>query len=770
MAGGYKKRPHKTRSRKPLSSSLFIYGGALADWSQNSPAPTPKGKNPNGESRKAKSASRSGNPDRGMGSGSRSESDKPRGSAFGYAYPTVDYQEGSLPNGDNDAESKLDKSHPIVLVDSEETRIVAYVDQTPAMEFQNSGFSYDYITSFAMDDSCHRGLGFCTESEATPSGIGSSLQMAEKEGSCFESSSSEGEMDANVSYTHGVSTEAVDDLPVQISPPEKNSGFLSIGGMKLYTQDISDKEDDGDDEVELIDEDSMESSEDSAGSSGSDRSEDTSDSDSDIDEEVAEDYFEGIGGSDKVVNIKKFVEQGLDVSYDENTSAGRFNETLEKLGGIALQDASREYGMKKPQSGREFRAKTSRPRTTPHASLSVLDDLMLVKDPRTFSGRKKREARFPQSWPFEAQKSKHFRKIPGEKKKHRKEKIALKRQERMIRRGVDLEQINLKLQKMVLDGVDILSFQPMHSRDCSQVQRLAAIYRLRSGCQDFGKKRFVTVMRTGQTCMPSSSDKLRLEKLIGARDEDADFVVNSVKSVREERNRSKKAVKGSGLSLVGELQSASRKPLNNSANYRGSSEASKKKRNGKTVSFSSQPISFVSSGILQSETMEIETIDSKETNDIFQENKGVGSSSTYGAFELHTTGFGSKMMAKMGFVEGGGLGKDGQGRSEPIEAVQRPKSLGLGADSSGTCSNLLKTEMKKFGKNEPQGFASFEKHTKGFGSKMMAKMGFVEGMGLGRDSQGMVNPLVAVKHPKSRGLGAKVIGVRSKACREGCLH
>lgn len=52
----------------------------------------------------------------------------------------------------------------------------------------------------------------------------------------------------------------------------------------------------------------------------------------------------------------------------------------------------------------------------------------------------------------------------------------------------------------------------------------------------------------------------------------------------------------------------------------------------------------------------------------------------YGGFEQHTTGFGSKMLAKWGFGgAGSGLGRSQQGIAEPIAAVQRAKKLGLGA-------------------------------------------------------------------------------------------
>lgn len=54
-------------------------------------------------------------------------------------------------------------------------------------------------------------------------------------------------------------------------------------------------------------------------------------------------------------------------------------------------------------------------------------------------------------------------------------------------------------------------------------------------------------------------------------------------------------------------------------------------------------------------------------------------SAEIGTFEVHTKGFGSRMMSKMGFVEGQGLGRDRQGICSPLEAVKRAKNLGLGA-------------------------------------------------------------------------------------------
>ena len=50
-----------------------------------------------------------------------------------------------------------------------------------------------------------------------------------------------------------------------------------------------------------------------------------------------------------------------------------------------------------------------------------------------------------------------------------------------------------------------------------------------------------------------------------------------------------------------------------------------------------------------------------------------------GKTKINKMSFGARMMAKMGYVEGTGLGKEGQGRNVIIEANLRPQGAGLGA-------------------------------------------------------------------------------------------
>ncbi|KAF3453011.1 hypothetical protein FNV43_RR03444 [Rhamnella rubrinervis] len=753
----------RRRGSDPSKVAQFVEGGVLSDWS-STPANS-RGKKP---ILKNKSGSNSGSFDRTIApcSAPKSGPQKYNRNLFGYQYPSVDLQGVLHPEShviSNNEDNSFDESRPFVLVDSKEAQIVAYADQTPSSQPHNVEFTYSYGSSFVLGDSSHRGLGFSDEREEAPSNVeASSKQMEEQEESCSDSLSSEKEMnigergerincEGNVDMT--------EDLPAVTLSPKKNSGFVSIGGMKLYTQDISEEESDEDKYGEIMDEQSSDSLEEAGtvGSSESDDSEDTSDSDLDVDEEVAEDYIEGIGGSDKIMETKWLVEEEFGESDEDTSSSLGYDETLGKLGGIALQEASREYGMKKTLPRQKHKV------SAVDSWSFAMDDLTLVKDPRTVYAKKKPVARFPQSWPSEAHRSKTSRRFPGEKKKHRKESIAVKRRERMLLRGVDLEEINSKLEQVVLEQKEVYSFQPMHPRDCSQVRRLAAVYRLQSDCHGSGKKRFVTVTRTQQTSLPSSSDRLRLEKLVGA--EDADFAVvenSNTKTVGVDKRKSKKIVKGSSRSPYELDQSARRKISRNSTNRQGSGRINECKQTGKKDSYANQPVSFISSGMMQ-ESVKITTVDSVDM-DSSSKNMSAAGPAEIGSFEVHTKGFGSKMMAKMGFVEGSGLGKEGQGMAQPIEVMKRPKSLGLGVEFSNTDDDPPKGHPPKSNpypsknrpvKNKSQGIGAFEKHTKGFGSKMMAKMGFVEGKGLGKDSQGIVNPLLAVRLPKSRGLGSQ---------------
>uniref|UniRef100_A0A0E0LTC3 G-patch domain-containing protein n=1 Tax=Oryza punctata TaxID=4537 RepID=A0A0E0LTC3_ORYPU len=545
---------------------------------------------------------------------------------------------------------------------------------------------------------------------------------------------------------------------------KRNEGFLSIGGIRIYTEDISSPEsgvgdsdeesesdyegidvnDDGDSDEERTDVNEGGSQSDEE-SSGSDSEEDLSIGDSSVDDEVVADYMEGIGGSEELLSSKWVTGMNLvDSDDDDEMDTDEDEDGFLKKGmgkgqleGYALMNASEQYGMKRPSSADRLKGKGTAVRACDRdlASMRVmgLDDVMMVKDVRMANRSRKgakaasSSSHLSRSWPNDGRKSKKYQSVPGEKKKHRKELIAKKRHQRMLGRGVDLDQINTKLRKMVIDQVDM-------------VQRLASIYHLKSGCQGSGKKRFVTVTLTADSSLPSSEGQIRLEKLLGTEPED--FSVNW--------ENSKRPAQVKGLSAPGKL----------ARNQTSSGKKSSKKQ----VSFADRPVSFVSCGTMAESVTE--TIAVASTSGEVSCEKIVESDSVkLGTFEMHTKGFGSKMMAKMGFIEGTGLGKDGQGMMQPIQPIHRPKSLGLGVEFDSEAEAIkARSEPPTKARSEPRrnlrkveigSVGSFERHTKGFGSKMMVRMGFVEGSGLGKDGQGIVNPLTALRRPKSMGLGAK---------------
>ncbi|KAK3376535.1 GC-rich sequence DNA-binding factor-like protein-domain-containing protein [Lasiosphaeria ovina] len=65
-----------------------------------------------------------------------------------------------------------------------------------------------------------------------------------------------------------------------------------------------------------------------------------------------------------------------------------------------------------------------------------------------------------------------------------------------------------------------------------------------------------------------------------------------------------------------------------------------------------------------------------------------------GKTKINTGSFGARMMAKMGYVEGKGLGKEGQGRNIIIEANLRPQGIGLGAVKEKTDQERLEEKRQ----------------------------------------------------------------------------
>ncbi|XP_065917510.1 zinc finger CCCH-type with G patch domain-containing protein-like [Dysidea avara] len=68
-----------------------------------------------------------------------------------------------------------------------------------------------------------------------------------------------------------------------------------------------------------------------------------------------------------------------------------------------------------------------------------------------------------------------------------------------------------------------------------------------------------------------------------------------------------------------------------------------------------------------------------DDNEVVKVISSTPGTTTLGYWEEHTNGIGSKLLQKMGYVYGKGLGKKGEGRLEPVEIVILPNGLSLDA-------------------------------------------------------------------------------------------
>ena len=275
---------------------------------------------------------------------------------------------------------------------------------------------------------------------------------------------------------------------------------------------------------------------------------------------------------------------------------------------------------------------------------------------------------------------------PGEKKKARKAKIEAKRLDRAEQKidGMDFSLVLERLQMFVDRGMDMDALPPCHGQARDVVERICAEFGVKtsSTAASSGKVKTLIIKASNKMGQPTREGLERISQLV-----DPQALLAAQKKRTKASSRSKSDNVGKNANQ--QSQRGKKSSVSKDSAQRG-------KAKGKRVPDPPGP-SFERSGeVLQADDEEMEQ-DNPVTSDhgslaIVDAKPTLGATAgaslavsgeqaeTYRAFEKYTTGFGSKILQKFGYVEGYGLGKRGEGIVEPVAAYQRPKRAGLGAD------------------------------------------------------------------------------------------
>jgi len=330
------------------------------------------------------------------------------------------------------------------------------------------------------------------------------------------------------------------------------------------------------------------------------------------------------------------------------------------------------------------------------------------------------------------------RTIPGEKARERKDKIQAKREMRAQLKAdrktgggglknsgqsQQLKQIQANLTEFLHRDGDLWGLPPMTDTLLRQARQMASLFGLKTSTQGHGRKQFLLVHRSPSAHIPESQvlDSFIRNHLGGGSQSNPKLDVPSKMQLasaghmhpgRVHRNMAKKARRA--LRASGEWEDVQDYTMaallaGSPRNQHGSGKKGKKEKGKKGHDFTpnkgkgkqkaggsrdprSGPMQFVSSGVVMADdTMPgLQMASPKGSENHLRggafgtPTHGFNKTSTeqgFGNFEAHTTGYGSRIMAKMGFAgKGAGLGKSQQGIATPVEAEKRAKKLGLGAN------------------------------------------------------------------------------------------